>query len=168
MPRKKRRTFTPQQKAEAVKICQPPDHRLDVLYAVEDAGLETVLVTQVRDGDLVDHVTADDLGLLLGGEATAILRGLRDMGTPDLAGGEVRFQLEQDSLSPALKGCVCKAKDHEDRRRPVLRPSIGDRHRWNASEPKLEQRHTDALGNVAHANLQHRPQMLRRSRGEAC
>jgi len=35
--------------------------------AVENAGLEVVLVAKIRDGNLVGHVTADDGGLFLGG-----------------------------------------------------------------------------------------------------
>src|SRR5689334_16825871 len=43
-----------------------------LLPGIEDAGLDAVLVAEIGHGDLVDEVSADNGGLLLGAEVAAL------------------------------------------------------------------------------------------------
>lgn len=76
-----------------------------LLPAVEGAGLELVLVAELRDGNLVDEVAAKDHDLLLGGAVVAFLSH-EVLHSPQFTGTErlLLFQRVQDRTSRCRPG----------------------------------------------------------------
>lgn len=77
------------------------------LPLLEDAGLELVLLAQIRHGDLVGQMAAKDRGLILGGELAALTSTHEDsfqLRSVEQTG--VAFQLEQ--YKPKQRRLSCK------------------------------------------------------------